>query len=451
MRALASRRAAIAVMAGMAAVLGLASLVPEPDFADPKRLAELRARRPIVYWIGRNLRPQEIVRSPAFLGLPSLLFVGVSASIVERLRAHLRRGDRAVVVWHFRVERTFTLAAGLGDVASLLAERLREARYGLQAAGPHRLEGARGRLGFWGSIGFHVGLLCVLVGVVASGLTRLNGEILLTEGFPAPLAASSLFSVSGAGRFPDLPGHSLAIRDFVADYSPQGTPVDFALILSVLRGGTTLAEQQVRVNQAFRWGGLQLTLQRYGFAPEILARDPAGSTAVEAVSVLQLLPPGREDAVPLENGGSLGVRLFPDFATIQGVPASRSLQPVRPVLFFEWRDGAGRALAQGRVALSDVTRAGGYSVALPSLRYWAGFVVARDEGLVFFAVGSLLGSLGVALRFAFPDQSIRLEWEPASSAGVTVRLLASSRFFPALHEEQVDRLVARIGDPHARA
>ena len=57
--------------------------------------------------------------------------------------------------------------------------------------------------------------------------------------------------------------------------------------------------------------------------------------------------------------------------------------------------------------------------------------------------GAVAGSAGLAVRLALPDQNLRLDWE-CLGEGTRVRLVAGTRFFPALFEQQIDRLVARL-------
>jgi cytochrome c biogenesis protein ResB len=434
-------------MLAMAVVLGLASLAPDLESLGPQAAARVRAERPVAAWIGANLRPQQVARGPLFLAACAYLFLGVAVSVVQRVKAHRfgRRAGARAGAERFRVQREILVGAPPERAKGAARRVLAAARYSVRepADGSPAVEGWKGETGFFGSIAFHVGLLVLLVGAGASSLTRWNGEMLLTEGFPAPFAPSAMHNVSRRDGFPDLSGYELAIRDFVADYSAQGTPVDFAALLSVRRDGVPVREAPVRVNQAFAWRGIQLTLHRYGFAPEIVATDPEGARRVDSVNVLQVLPPGREDAVRIRGGGELRVRLFPDYATLRGEPASRSLRPRQPVIAFRWLEADGRERAAGRVARGQAVADNGYTVAFPALSYWAGFQVSRDAGLAFLAVGSLVGTIGLALRLAFPDQSVRVEWE-AWENGTRLRVLASTRFFPALHEEQVGRLVEAL-------
>ena len=427
-------------MGAMAALLALSALVPDLDSLSPSRLAELRRTRPLLLWIGRHLRPGEIVGSPPFLLLPLVLSLGIVRSLVERVRAHLTRGTGpSAAAARFRVERVLRLDAPL--TPGTLERHLVRDGYEVTSTGPDHVEAGKGRRGFWGSIAFHVGLILILAGIATSSRTRFSGEFLLAEGFRAPFAVSSMFNVSGAGRFRAREPAEIAIRDFTADYSPEGTASDYGLILSVASTGAVRKEQQVRVNQAFWWDGYQITLHRYGFAPGLSVSGPGVS--LDGVVVLQLLPPGREDAVVLGDGGRLLVRLFPDYATLKGEPASRSLDPQRPVLVFRCVDAQGRERAAGSIERGSVSTVNGYTVAFPSLRYWGGFIVARDLGLWLFVAGSILGSLGLALRIVFPDQILHASLRPEGE-GMEVRLRSGTRFFPALHEEQVDRLISRL-------
>lgn len=444
-RFLLSRNLAIGVMVVMLTVLGLSSLVPEVDLAEPARAAEFAARKPLLAWATHHLKPQDIAASPFFLVLPAYLFAGISWSIVERTRQFRKASARGLEpnTTRFRVQRELELAEPPELAASRLVAEARRAGYDEVAASQDGWEGGRGRIGFAGSLAFHVGLLLVLAGVAASALTRLTGEVVLSEGFEVPLTRESMLTLSGSGNFPDLPGCTLAIRDLVADYSPQGTPMDYSLLLAVRRGKETLVERLVRVNGAFEWGGFQLTLHRFGYAPELTARDATGQERVSGVALLQLLPPGKEDAVPLAGGGELRLALFPDFALVAGRPVSRSPRAVNPALEFSWREADGREVARGRVGLGAETVVNGHLVAFSSLSNWGGFILARDRGLWFFVVGSLLGSLGMLLRLAYPDQSLKLQWA-AVEGGTRVRIVAATRFFPALHEENLDRLLSRI-------
>lgn len=443
-RFLLSRDAAIAVMVLMAGLLALGNLPSQ--LIEPQDLPAFEADHPTLTWLADRLSPERLARSPWFLVLPAYLVGGISLSVVSRARA-LRRQGVGRGQQRFRCERVALVPLP----AASASERVREAleRGGFEwdePAGPdgdpRELRAARGRVGTAGSLAFHVGLLLLVVGGMLSLLTRTGGELLLAEGFPKPFTPASFLTLSGAERFPDTGGTRVSVRDFVAEYSRQGTPVDYSVLLTLEREGDR-REFLLRVNQAAWWEGLQLTLHRYGFAPELVARDPRGQVVLDAVGVLRLLPPGTEDTLPLADGGRLAVRLYPDFSTADGEPGTRSLEPKRPVILFRWLDPDGREVGAGSVELGAAARVAGREVAFPSLRAWGGFLVGRDLGLWVFAAAALFGTVGLVLRLSFPDQTIAASWEPEGTH-TRVTLRASTRFFPALFEERIGALARQL-------
>jgi len=440
LRALSSRPAAMCVMGAAALALGLATFLPSVDLAaNPQALAD----RPIARFLVEHLALQRLVEGPAFLAAIVYLGAAIGLSIVHRLRTFVRRGAAAGPAGRFRVERRFVVDAPVDAARDRIAGALRRAGYRIVDTAAPTIEGSRGTAGFFGSIAFHASLLVVLAGAATSAMTRTSGEILLAEGFPAPLVHSSFHSIQHPERLPQWPERSLTIRDFSADYSRTGTNVDFALVLSLLRGGAVERESVVRVNHGMAVDGLDLALHRYGFAPEIGAHEE-GRERLGAVGALQLIPPGREDALPLEGGGELRVRLYPDFTLRGGTPASRSPVPRDPVIEFDWVESAGDIVASGRVRLGEEVKVAGRTVRFESLNYWASFLGTRDDGMWLLLLGSLLGTAGLILRFACPDRSVRVHLAPRAE-GTSATLVAATRCFPALHEESIDELVPGLG------
>ena len=145
-----SRGAAVSVMAMMAGLLAIASLVPGGD-TDSGHLAEVAARHPVLQRLARGLRVSELVGSPAFFALPAFLFAGISLSIVQRVRQYRARGAKGMTpgATRFRVERDFLLeSAPEGEMAGRLGSVLRGARWDVWTSGPAAIEAERGRTGF---------------------------------------------------------------------------------------------------------------------------------------------------------------------------------------------------------------------------------------------------------------------------------------------------------------
>ncbi len=435
-----SRRAAIAAMLTMAAVLALASLVPAD--LDPGRLATLRWRRPVLARILR-LHPERVASSPLFLLLPGLVFASTAFSIWERVRRERDRRGRPVALERFRATAELHLPGSARDAS-------KEARLEARGSG-YRLEGAadslvcvvsRGGVGFAGSIVFHVGLLVVLTGVAVSTVTRTNAELLLAEGFPIALGPEAVLHPTRQGALERLRGTTVAMRDFTAEFARGFSPVDFGAVLELTRAGAPPRAEVVRVNEPVWVNGFQLTLYRYGFAPELTVTGRGGRVLTEGAALLRVLPPGTEDGLALPGGDELQVALYPDHELRGAESTSRSLAPVNPVLRVRWLTG-GTEVAHALLRPGETASLGTGRVTFANLRYWADFQLGRDLGLPWIALGSALIALGLALRFLFDPQVLRFEATELAD-GCRLEIVATSRYFPALNEDRAERLRARL-------
>src|SRR5512133_948977 len=170
LRLLLSRTGAAGALGILAVLLALAALVP-----DPERAADLAGRQPWLASLLERLRPAEVARSPVVVALAAWVAAAIVASMVTRIRAHLRgpRDGELPPLERFKVERRLRVAASLDDAERRVRAAARRAGFPPGAA----LGGARGGFGFWGSVAFHAGLLLVLLGVVLSARARFGGEL----------------------------------------------------------------------------------------------------------------------------------------------------------------------------------------------------------------------------------------------------------------------------------
>lgn len=441
-------------MAVTAALLVLASFAPdpgEPSFEDLRRRAPLRAR------LLERLEPRRLTTSPAFLVLPGYIALAVAASMWQRTAARLRSRRGPADVERFAARRTITLP----EPPDAAAERVREA---LKAAGFPRpraggeLHGERGALGFAGSMAFHAGLLATLAGVGLTAVGRFGGEVVLTEGFPVRLGPATVRAAvppEGAAR---LRGLTVAVKDVSVEFAPQARQAvpdsrtgltEVSAVLEAERDGVPRERLFLSVNAPATIDAHQLSIHRYGFAPELRVVDPEGRVRADAVAVLQVIPPGTEDAVPLGGGDELRLRFYPDWAPRGSEPASRSPIPVQPVLAWRWlRDG--REVASGIVPRGGEAEVAGHRVAFPSLRYWLELLVSRDPGLPWFALGAFLAIGGLAVRFTWHEQAWRATLRPHGER-TRLDLVLSARYFPALLEERAERVARALEKAEERA
>ncbi|HSM93230.1 MAG TPA: cytochrome c biogenesis protein ResB, partial [Anaeromyxobacteraceae bacterium] len=441
LRLLRSRRVAAAAMAAMAALLLLGAAVSDPD-ATPERVAALRRTRPVAAFLSDVLAPAAIAESPIFVGLAGLVALSIAGSVVERVARELRRRAPAPAA-RFRARRV--LEAPVPPEVALAAARAVAdgARLRIEPTeGPGGVLAASRRTpAFAGSIAFHVGLLVVLVGVAVSARTRASADLVLVEGFPVELGPEPLVHVSRGPAFARLRGTTVSMRDFTAEFAGGFDPVDFACVLDLGRGGRTSAHV-VRVNEPLWVDDFEVTLHRYGFAPELRVADARGAELLGGTAVLELLPPGAEDRLPLADGTELRLRLYPDHVVRGGLDGSRSLSPLAPLLVAR-RERGGAPADRAEVARGATAALAGGRISFPALRYWAELTVARDLGVPWIALGAGLAVLGLAVRFALDPVSLRVSATPRPG-GSAVEVLVGAQYFPTLNEERADRLLRRL-------
>ncbi len=435
LRLLLSRKYAASALGLLAVLMALAALVP-----DAEKIEDLGHRHPAAARILGRLRPAEVARSPVVALLAGYVAAAVVASMATRIRARrsAARRDGPPPLERFAVRRQLRLDAPL----EAAERRVRAAARRLGFAEGQALSGARGGVGFWGSMAFHAGLLLALAGVVLSARYRFGGELVLTEGFPFQLSPAIFLRAEPAGALAGLASTRLAVSDITATYQGGTQLTDVSAVLTVRRPGEPPDQRFVSVNVPVDVGGFQLTVRSYGYAPELRAVDGAGDVRAAGNVMLHLLPPGTEDAVVLTRGGTLRLRFFPDHVIQDGRDATRSMFPENPVLAFRWYEG-GELVAEGRVRRGEEARVAGHRVAFPDFARWLDLVVARDPGVPWFTAGSLLAAVGLAVRMVFYEQAWQARLEPGDGATV-VELALSARYHPAALEERAARFAAAI-------
>ncbi len=432
LRLLLTRSYAAGALALLAVIVGLAALVPDAD-----ALEALGRRHPLAAWALGRLRPAEVAHSPVLWLIAGYVAVAIAASMVTRIRAR-RAGARAgpPPLQRFVVRKVVRLAAPPAEAERRVREAVRVAGFGPGEG----LAGGTGAAGFWGSMAFHAGLLFALAGVVLSARLRFEGEFVLAEGFPMGLTPEAFVRASPPDAIRKLPPTRLVVSDVTASYERGTQLTDVSAVVTVEHPRVAPASHFVSVNVPLDVEGLELTVQSYGYAPELRVTDAAGRVRVDGNVVLRILPPGTEDAVLLGDGGVLKVQLYPDHVLDRGEDATRSLAALSPVLRFRWYEGE-RLVADGRVPRGGEARVGPYTVAFPDLVRWLRLYVVRDPGVLWFAIGGALGALGLGLRLLLYEQAWRARLEPAEG-GTAVDVAVSCRYYPARLEQRAAQLFA---------
>ncbi|NLE72691.1 MAG: cytochrome c biogenesis protein ResB [Actinomycetales bacterium] len=322
-RQLTSMRVALMLLTLLAVVAVPGSLLPQRP-QDPAAVARWIAENPGAgAWLDR-LGFFDVFASPWFSAVYLLLFASLVGCIVPRIAAHARalraappRAPRRFERFAVRDEVVTTASADdvLAAARAALAgpvRRLPRFRVveGVEDSGTRTLSAERGYLRETGNLLFHLALVALLVAVAVGQLFHYRGQAIVVEGrgFANSVTDYDTFVAGTAFDPGSLVPFTLTLDEMVAEFAPDGRPVEFRAAVTVREPGAHPAPRPavVRLNDPLEIGGAKVYLQGNGYAPEVTVRDAAGEVAF--AGAVPFLP---EDDVYT----SRGVIKVPDVST----------------------------------------------------------------------------------------------------------------------------------------
>jgi cytochrome c biogenesis protein len=271
MQTLRSVQFAVVVLIAIAADAMVGTLVPQ---GQPYEFYEEQFNPVIVLFI-RTFRLDDTYRSPLFLGLMGLFWLNLFLCTIHRLPGLLKTafGPGAAPdtdeIGRMPIHSAF---AGI----SLQNVRNAFAAYGfrLNPTGDSRLFGEKGRIGHFGSMVVHLGLMVLLAGGVTSLITGKRGSIVLEEGERTSLAA-----------LPDdrkIPlGFTVALDSFrVAFYEAYpNRPKSYTSSVTITRKDNSSFKKDIRVNHPLMLNRFTLYQSSYGVSKRMIAASGVIDTA----------------------------------------------------------------------------------------------------------------------------------------------------------------------------
>ncbi|WP_243372304.1 cytochrome c biogenesis protein ResB [Geotalea sp. SG265] len=432
-----SRTSAIWLLSVILMALVASTILPNEITLPPDGWALLAQQKPLYFRLCETFSTPYLVKSPAFLLVTFLLFLSTLVCTVNRLSGWWR-----YKISEFTTERAFSFAvaeyleAGPDVVEGIALPLLRGKGWDCakEKDGACRIiSGRKGiRLGFWGSIIFHGGLLLCFLAVPISVLTGFSGQLVLTEGMTLPLREAVDTPIKADVK--TLPSVNLAVENLHGQYAKGRFKVQFGGDLVI--GGKRLP---FSVNQPGKYVGLQFSLQEFGFSPHLVLRE---REQVAFDYFLNLRHGEDGDYFPLNKDMRLFVLLFPDFIQQGNKIGSRTRELKNPVLLVRI-DRDGKPIHQGLVKIGASATVGDYQVQAPEVKNWVNLTVSREYGLIVLIAGMIVGIGGLFIRFLSNERCLTLQLSP-QGAGTTVALRGYSRYYPAFLEKEVQTIAQAL-------
>lgn len=263
------------------------------------------------------------------------------------------------------------------------------------------LVGRKGRLGYWGSPLFHIGLIIVLLGGLLTSLFRVNGGIILGEDSTGNLAAN--LTPEGNTTF--------ALRHVNLDFNSSGKLQDLIANIDIkgdgrTKEGTLTASSKLydgllsvgvydsgyTAGLVFGQGGRQLARLLVGMENK---DDGHGGYIREA----QVTVPGTEKQLKLD--------FWPNLVWQGGLPATYGDAPKNPGVSVQViSPGKESQTTSQVVTLGRTVNVGNVSVTFDHYLPWVEFEIVRDPGYPVIQIGLLLSIAGLALMFLLTPKEL---------------------------------------------
>jgi cytochrome c biogenesis protein len=430
-----SKRFAVYLLLVMVVLLFVSTFFPSEFTLTEREWMEFAQRNPTGHWLATRLATPGLVKNPVFMLLSLFLFSSTLACTVQRVRTWLRlRKSEFEKEKAFSFTREAVSEEEAGTLREGLANSLSEKGWEVQSEGD-MLSAQKGfRLGFWGSVVFHAGLLVCLIAVPVTGLTVFRGELVLTEGTTVPLNEEVVgFDGADASALPATP---ITVYDLRGEYAEGKYKVDFG-------GRMRLGEWDVPfwVNKPVDYRGYQIGIYEFGNSPGVEI-EKGGRTIFDYF--LNLRSPAEGDYFDMPGEElQLFVLFFPDFKREGTVLKTMSKEPNNPVLLVKFlKDGA--PLHRGLLIRPGEDEVfGEYTVRFTELRNWVNLIVVRELGVPIIALGFLIGIPGLFVRFLSNER--RIEFTFAGEGEETrITLRGYSRYYPAFLEREISRMAEHL-------
>jgi cytochrome c biogenesis protein ResB len=445
---LSSRRFAVYTLLILFALLILSTLVPNPAFLEQEEIAALR-RIPYLLEISQYLRTERLVTSWFFIGISlflvaSILYCTLSRLTREKIKQTVQSKNRP----DYESEITFKIKADMSSSSQRVVGFLKDSGWQVQTNSDTNkivIHGEKGRLGFLGSILFHLSIVMLIFFGVVYSLTSFSGEMVLAEEQTLTFTEENLVGYHKAAYASELPAFDLTLEKLKPQYADvKGlAPTDFeAQIRAETAVGTI--RKKIWVNHPFVYKGYRFLIYRYGFAPRFVIVKNKHHRVFDSFVNLVVFTPQDSDRFQVPEGNlEIRTRFFPDFYRKgKRILATRSQIPKNPVFLIEVISN-GQRLFYGLLPKGKKIKFGSYEMSFPELNYWVDFLITRNPAYWALIIASAVCALGLTLRFLYPDKKIAVVLTD-KKGDTEIGLAGHCRHFPFLFKEELQGIKEQI-------
>jgi len=277
--------------------------------------------------------------------------------------------------------------------------------------GAIHIYGDRFRWAAWAGLIAHISIVVILLGAIVGGMFGYrDAQFTIAEGQTLPVAAE--------------PGLSVQLIDFTDKYDTvTGSPIDYASQIVVFKDGAEIDRHTVRVNDPYRYGDTTFYQAFFGAAAVMTVTDASGKELYSGGVPLAWRT--NADNRPV---GSLTVPGTGNVIWLVGTLGGGD-DTIKPGQIQAELYTAGEASQIGTEVIDQgkATTMGDLTITFERETQFTGLNVARDPGVLFVWLGSLLLFGGFAIRFMIRHKRVwgRIVARPNGGAVLGMATLAT--------------------------
>ncbi|MCJ7617082.1 MAG: cytochrome c biogenesis protein ResB [Desulfobacterales bacterium] len=452
-----SPRTVICLIAGVGISCLFGSIIPQITEKSPQFFDAWKAKNPRIYFLIDLLQLNHIYTSIWFLILIALIACSLCYSIYYQskiLRKSTGPTRREITENSFKDFLTLRLVQGSGfrvqglkvgveGFAPVIKKVFRAKGYRLSFPPDGKgdyLIFSKNRWAKWGSIIFHLGLVCIIV-------TALYSLAFQKRGFTQVIQGDTF-----TGRDKDWQANNLGV--FASDFDlgfrvrlNRFTPTYWDTDeVKGIESDITITDQSGRaknfllsVNNPIYFQGIKIYQSNdYGYALGFILDS---KEAAPAITHFLLNAPTKKDK-PLvgemdfpSTDYILDMRFYPNLIE----PSFYATLPGVDLIVME----KGEQRFKGRVLFSQRARLNEDSLNFMLIRYWSGLIFVKNYGIFFVYVGFALSAMGAFLIFMLPYKEMYLS---VVEEGDQVRIVLGGRTkrYQAIFSEEFKEIAGRL-------
>ncbi|MDH5523946.1 MAG: cytochrome c biogenesis protein ResB [Desulfobulbaceae bacterium] len=400
-RFLLSPKTIVLLLTALAIAGVISTVVPQSGTTEPVFFAEWQAKNPLWCSLVKILRLDQIFTSWWFLLLVGLIACSLACSLYYQAKAVITNREPKPANSSLP-HTTVTLASTKTNMRAAIKKILAANQYRIISTSieGNRLIFGKNRLGRWGSVIFHLGLLCVIIAALYNSVHRQRGFATLVEDKPFVANAENWLSTElGLLAPPYNLDLSLQLTNFKPEYwqNDQVKTMNSEVVINNKNGSKTTLP--ISVNKPARINGVKLFLSGdYGYALDFILNKKSSNPILTHI----LMDAQTQKTEPLTcemnfptTDYQLNIRFFPDLT-------KPSHFPTFPAVDLVIRE-KGEPPQSGRLLLNQTSILNNYNtMTLNRVSYWSGVIFVKTYGLPLLYTGFALSIAGAFILYTLP-------------------------------------------------